>query len=374
MVIDNRRAAKALLDVISGLPVNDGRVEDVRAYFSGQGVPVSPAIFREWLTRVQEDLDNQPELLRLAEQWRETLARRKGFTREQAEQFHRQYASVLDTSGIMKEPVVIGFADRKAGSLFDLEISQPRKTTGWILLYTVTGEADLKAGLREITVAPGDALLMSPNSVYTLRRRRRSRRWAHYWINFQPHTDWRPHLDWPTAAPHIGYIRIPDSHRKQFDGLMEQLLENGGNDSPMKFELEANMLEQLLLRCRNLFANIHHRVTDERIERAKRYIEEHYSEPFRLEDVAGAAHMSPSRLSALFKQHAGISALGWRDERRLIQAARLLRSTDLPVADIGASVGFADATYFSRTFRRYVGYSPRQYRQRQQLNLIESGK
>lgn len=371
---DSRRAAQVLFQVIDRAAIDERMVQDVSDYFSGQGVPVTPSLFREWLNRVQQDLDNQPALVALAGEWRQKLGNRLRFTAAEAEQFHRQYASVLDTSGVMTQPVVIGFVRRDAGGAFDLEITQPRKTTAWVLLYTVDGEASLRAGLREIAIAAGDMLLLSPNAVYTLRRSRHAAQWAHYWIIFQPHTEWRPHLDWPIAAPHIGYLHIPGEQRDRLAALMTELTDNSIRESPMKFELEANLLQQLLLRCRDLFAGTHLRTRDERIERAKQFIEEHYNEPFRLEEVAAAVHMSPSRLSALFKQYTGISILSWRDERRLIQAARLLRSSDQPIAEIGTRVGFSDATYFSRTFRQHIGYSPRQYRQRQQLNLIESGE
>jgi two-component system response regulator YesN len=47
---------------------------------------------------------------------------------------------------------------------------------------------------------------------------------------------------------------------------------------------------------------------------------------------------------------------------RLTQALRLLRETELSVAEIAASAGFSDQSYFDRRFRRAFGKTPREYR------------
>jgi AraC-like DNA-binding protein len=50
-------------------------------------------------------------------------------------------------------------------------------------------------------------------------------------------------------------------------------------------------------------------------------------------------------------------------ELRVEEASRLLRRTDLDVSMIAATLGYADATAFSRAFRRQVGQTPREFRQ-----------
>jgi AraC-like DNA-binding protein len=50
-------------------------------------------------------------------------------------------------------------------------------------------------------------------------------------------------------------------------------------------------------------------------------------------------------------------------ELRVKEASRLLRQTDLNVSVISATLGYADATAFSRAFRRQVGQTPREFRQ-----------
>jgi AraC-like DNA-binding protein len=60
----------------------------------------------------------------------------------------------------------------------------------------------------------------------------------------------------------------------------------------------------------------------------------------------------------------GISPMQYVQHLRLEEAKRLLRSTDLPIAEIAEQVGFADALYFSRLIHRESGVSPSLFRQR----------
>jgi AraC family transcriptional activator of pobA len=51
-------------------------------------------------------------------------------------------------------------------------------------------------------------------------------------------------------------------------------------------------------------------------------------------------------------------------ERRMLEAARLLRFTDLTVGEVGFRAGFTDQLYFSRAFKRHYGDAPMAYRER----------
>ena len=81
-----------------------------------------------------------------------------------------------------------------------------------------------------------------------------------------------------------------------------------------------------------------------------------------LADLAGMAGLSVSHYSALFRRATGYGALEYQTRHRMGAARGLLDTTDLPVASVAARVGFTDALYFSRQFRRIHGMSPTEYR------------
>jgi AraC-like DNA-binding protein len=94
------------------------------------------------------------------------------------------------------------------------------------------------------------------------------------------------------------------------------------------------------------------------------YIEANLTRPLRLAELAGVMHLQPTYFSNLFTEHLGQSPVQYIHRRRIERARRQLLQTDRAVHEIAASVGFEDPFYFSRLFKRLVGYSPSDFRKR----------
>jgi len=77
-----------------------------------------------------------------------------------------------------------------------------------------------------------------------------------------------------------------------------------------------------------------------------------------------AVNASPAAVHRSFKRHVGMSPMSWLQQARGEAAATQLVLTDLPVSEIGRSVGWDDPNYASRRFRAQYGLSPSQYRAR----------
>lgn len=77
---------------------------------------------------------------------------------------------------------------------------------------------------------------------------------------------------------------------------------------------------------------------------------------------AGALRTSPTRLRAACATVAGQSPMAMLDQRAMVEAQRALLYSNLSIAEIANALGFEDAAYFSRFFRRHARMSPRAYR------------
>jgi YesN/AraC family two-component response regulator len=99
-----------------------------------------------------------------------------------------------------------------------------------------------------------------------------------------------------------------------------------------------------------------------KIQQAVRFINENYRTDIRLAAVAGEAGMSPSHFSRIFRKVMGLPYQGYLNSRRITKAKNLLRTTPRSVADIAASLGFADPTGFGRIFKKLTGRTPSAYR------------
>lgn len=78
--------------------------------------------------------------------------------------------------------------------------------------------------------------------------------------------------------------------------------------------------------------------------------------------LAERLHMSPSHVSRQFSSTMGQPPLAYLARQRAEAAGRRLLDSDLPVARIGADVGWTDANYFARRFKSHFGMSPSEYR------------
>ncbi len=96
---------------------------------------------------------------------------------------------------------------------------------------------------------------------------------------------------------------------------------------------------------------------------AVRYMEEHYREPLRVEQVAASVFLSPDRFTEVFAQGMGRTPRDYLRHLRVEQAKVLLTSTDLPIARIAEASGFGEAAYFTRVIRAETGVTPSAYRQ-----------
>ena len=99
------------------------------------------------------------------------------------------------------------------------------------------------------------------------------------------------------------------------------------------------------------------------IDTAVHYIERHYGDrTLSLTKIAGSVHLSPEYFCRLFKQKTGVSYGTYLTTYRLTRARELICTTDLKMAEVARQVGYENASYFSRLYKKHMGLSPEQER------------
>lgn len=88
---------------------------------------------------------------------------------------------------------------------------------------------------------------------------------------------------------------------------------------------------------------------------------EAYTVPFDAQKVALAVGVSPAQLRTLFKRWVGESPLQFHTGYRIEQAQKLLDQQSMAIYEIAYHVGFEDAQYFARVFKKVTGLTPTQY-------------
>lgn len=101
------------------------------------------------------------------------------------------------------------------------------------------------------------------------------------------------------------------------------------------------------------------------VRQAVAYMEQNYARKLALQDVADHCFVSQWHLSKLINKHMGKSFYDVLNSIRVDQAKRLLEDPSLKIGEIVELVGYSDSAQFSRIFKKLVGVSANQYRNRE---------
>ena len=94
----------------------------------------------------------------------------------------------------------------------------------------------------------------------------------------------------------------------------------------------------------------------------RQYLEDNYMFDLSLDSVGEILHISPAYLSAQFKKYQKMNFLDCLTELRINAAKELLADPFRSSAEVASMVGYEDASYFARAFKKRTGMTPTQYR------------
>ena len=95
---------------------------------------------------------------------------------------------------------------------------------------------------------------------------------------------------------------------------------------------------------------------------AKEYVKDNYGKDIRLSEIAKAGNINPAYLSRIFSEEIGETFSDYLIHYRMQIARELLCDISINVSEVARQVGYGDVKYFSRTFKKVVGISPKDYR------------
>ncbi|SBS31141.1 HTH-type transcriptional activator Btr [Marinomonas spartinae] len=127
---------------------------------------------------------------------------------------------------------------------------------------------------------------------------------------------------------------------------------------------EPDVIELILSQDMEHFKHVH-----PGLKKALAYIGENFKEDITVSSLSNVACTSASHLSFLFRNHLGLSFKSILVQVRVRYAKKLIEtSPQMKITDISLQAGFGDLSHFEKMFKRYVGCTPRQYRQKLRLD------
>jgi AraC-like DNA-binding protein len=238
----------------------------------------------------------------------------------------------------------------------------------YYLVHTVTsGHGDFSLNGKRYICGAGDTFIIFPGALHQYVAAAEEP-WEYVWIAFHGHRC-GPLLQELGLTPERPVIR--NSATRKILALYRRLRRTLREaEYPALADLESAGLLRLLL-CELALAEPERlpappasgTPAKRQVEQAMRWLELQYAQPISIEQLSKSLGYHRTHVSKIFKEAVGLSPMQYLMEIRLERAKSLLRS-QWSVEQVASSVGFADALYFSKQFRKRFGMSPTEYRHR----------
>ena len=249
-----------------------------------------------------------------------------------------------------------------------------------VLAYFEHGAGSMRLGDREWPLRAGDAFVIAPGEVVRFGEHAPDE--AAGWCVFFPpeiiasealggSLGWNAHpLLFPFVGPAAGgaqRLPVPASERETWAdhvAAIERELQ-----APRDGSTEAALahLTLLLVSVARISIDIGHDLrlrSEPLLATVFEFIEAGYHEPISLATIAAAVGLTPGHLTTVVRRKTGRSVQRWITERRMAEARRLLRETNLPVEAIATRTGYRQPSYFIKHFRRDHTITPAIWRRR----------
>lgn len=168
------------------------------------------------------------------------------------------------------------------------------------------------------------------------------------------------------GASHLPFINIPDADLDKFETLWKMFTIEMHSDDNLQFEMLQTMLKRYLILCTRVYKtteNFPTAVIDLDIIREYNYlVEKHFRTMSTVAEYADMLNKSPKTISNVFAKYGNKSPLQYIQERKMLEARRLLNYSERQIQEVAFETGFEDIQAFSRFFKKYEGVSPSKFR------------
>jgi len=173
-------------------------------------------------------------------------------------------------------------------------------------------------------------------------------------------------LDRPCAGPLIRRLdRLPHRHfngRRELATVFNRIVRTIHDpNNEMKSTVLANTIVQWLLMVNECSNRAIHRVISNEVQAVLRHIDRHLTEPIALDNLAGIAGLSTSRMKARFREELGMPPHEYILRCRIDRAVKLLAGGQGSVTKVAYDLGFSSSQYFATVFKRFTHRTPRQF-------------
>jgi AraC family transcriptional regulator, transcriptional activator of pobA len=169
------------------------------------------------------------------------------------------------------------------------------------------------------------------------------------------------------GAAQLPIINIPDDELEKFNTVWRMMELEMESKDELQLEMLQSMVKRFVILCTRIYKTQEQYTTlgDRNMDTIREYnylVEQHFRTEHSVAAYASMLHKSPKTLANLFSKISSKTPLQYIQERRMLEARRLLRYTDKSIKEIAFEIGFEDLQTFGRFFKNYQGSSPTEFK------------
>jgi len=236
-------------------------------------------------------------------------------------------------------------------------VERSHGTSQHILIACLSGGGSCTLLKREWKLKPGDLLFLPPREAHLYRADPLSP-WTIFWIHFRGKQaeDHRENLGVSANKPVVS-VDEPDVLREAFEDTFRHA--NHGFGDAALIGLSTAFTRLLGLAKVHQVARVRRsHQAENRLLKALSLMRQDLARPWTLDALAQLANLSIPHFTALCRIQTGMPPLGLLIRLRLQHAMDLLQRGDHNVAEAALTVGYEDPFYFSRLFKKHIGFPP----------------
>ena len=169
------------------------------------------------------------------------------------------------------------------------------------------------------------------------------------------------------GASQLPIITIPEIEVEKFQIIWRMIEMEMESTDNLQLEMLQSMLKRFVILSTRIYKNQEHydNINRHQVDIIREYnflVENHFKTKHTVAEYADLLNKSPKTLSNLFSKLSSKPPLQYIQERKMLEAKRLLKYTDKSIKEIAFEIGFEDIQTFSRFFKNYQGISPSDFK------------
>lgn len=236
---------------------------------------------------------------------------------------------------------------------------EPKSKDCYTIHYIISGEGYIKYNGIEVKLRAGDAFIIYPHMLVEYYPSNK-KPWSYYWVVFNGLLAQNIEEELPFTRENI-YNTI--GKQKVLEEYFENAVSSYVFEGEITFEtmgwayLIINKLIELNLknnenRCVNQ--------QEKHVREIKEFIQFNYYFDISINEIARSQCINLNYMCNIFKKYSGVTPKQYIKKLRMERAIEVLKNYDIKVSDVAKMLGYKDALYFSKEFKKYFGFSPSQ--------------